>query len=282
MPGTFTITCLLNDTTTDSTALQTEHGVSFAIQTQNKLLLFDTGENGKTLFHNAAMLGIDLRQVDALALSHSHYDHTGGLSTVLKTCRPAIPLFSHPDLFHERFSGTINQRRSVGIKLTQSEIARHVTLELSTQPVAIFPGVWTTGEISPRSYFEGRSPNHVIQSDSGWLPDPYRDDLSLVLEGQNGLIIICGCCHAGLLNTMDHVRRIFKRQIAAILGGTHLINTDSATLHYAITQLGVINGGEIPNMYLNHCTGKRPLAALKKAYGDKVQPCPAGTVVHFD
>jgi 7,8-dihydropterin-6-yl-methyl-4-(beta-D-ribofuranosyl)aminobenzene 5'-phosphate synthase len=278
----FTIRCLVDNNTLDAASFRSEHGVAFAIETPDGQILFDTGQSGDVLVHNAAQMGFDLRQVDALALSHAHYDHTGGLKTFLQHSRPGLPVYAHPDLFRARFAIKDGQPRSIGLCITQADLARHTVLHLSVEPVEILRQLWTTGEITARTEFEGRSSHHYIRENNGWLPDPYRDDMALTLEAQSGLIVVCGCCHAGLLNTLAHVQRVFNKDIAAIVGGAHLANVDADTIEHAITILHSTSAGHLPDLYLNHCTGERATAILTQTLGKKVHPCPAGTVLIFD
>ncbi|MBE9525289.1 MAG: hypothetical protein IMY76_09325, partial [Chloroflexi bacterium] len=129
-------------------------------------------------------------------------------------------------------------------------------------------------------YLEGRSAQHTIHNEEGWQPDPYRDDLSLVLKTSAGLVLICGCCHAGLLNTLLHVENNFEGPIIAVLGGTHLISASGAELDRVISAL---NDRYMPlDLYLNHCTGQHAYQALVDVFGDQVRPYPAGTAIHFD
>jgi 7,8-dihydropterin-6-yl-methyl-4-(beta-D-ribofuranosyl)aminobenzene 5'-phosphate synthase len=111
--------------------------------------------------------------------------------------------------------------------------------------------------------------------------------MSLVLETRQGLVVICGCCHAELLNTLAHVRRTFQRPIVAVLGGTHLIDAGEAQLRRVASELRDTYGS--PHLYLNHCTGQRAYVALVNAFpgqgptgNDRVNPCPAGTTLTFD
>jgi len=136
--------------------------------------------------------------------------------------------------------------------------------------------VWTTGEIADRREPEGRSARHVVPADNGRQPDPYRDDTSLVVETR-GLTVICGCCHAGLLNTLARVRQVFQRPIVAIVGGTHLVDASAAYLRHVIEVLRDTYGS--PRLYLNHCTGERAYVALANAFGDQANPFPAGTTL---
>jgi len=278
----FTLRCLVDNNTLNASFLLTEHGVAFAIETPTGHILFDTGQSGDVLAHNAAQMGLDLHQMDALALSHAHYDHTGGLETFLTHSRPGLPLYAHPDLFRERYAVKDGQPRSIGLRMTHIDLAQRTALHLSAESMEILPGVWTTGEIIARNEFEGRSSHHYVRVGETWQPDPYQDDLSLVLQTSQGLVIVCGCCHAGLLNTLAHIRHSFSQPFRAIVGGTHLAAAGPEVMSHVVAELREQCGRRVPDLYLNHCTGEQALATLAQAFGERVHPFPAGTVLRFD
>ena len=126
---------------------------------------------------------------------------------------------------------------------------------------------------------EGRSARHMIRVGDDWQPDPYGDDMSLVIEIPEGLVVICGCCHAGLLNTLGHVKRVFQRPILSVLGGTHLVEADETQLRRVIDVLRDVHGS--PRLHLNHCTGTPALMTLARAFGDRVSHFPAGTTLEI-
>ena len=270
------VTCAVDNAVCDHSTFWGEHGLAFLIETKGGCILFDTGRSGTVLLHNLELLDVEPEAINALALSHAHYDHTGGL-TVLLDRIAGIPLYAHPDLFRERFSRR-KELKSVGLLLGKEALGQRLTFQLSAEPTEILPGVWTTGEITDRAEPEGRSAHHLVRAVEGWEPDPYRDDMSLVLETGRGLAVLCGCCHAGLLNTLIHVRHNFGVDIAAVAGGTHLIRADEAHLQRVIEVLRELG---LPQLYLNHCTGQRAYVALAQAFGDKAVPYPAGTRLSF-
>jgi 7,8-dihydropterin-6-yl-methyl-4-(beta-D-ribofuranosyl)aminobenzene 5'-phosphate synthase len=279
-------TCVIDDAVQRSSAFWGEHGLAFLIETEVGRVLFDTGQSGTVLLHNLELLGVDPVTIGALAISHAHYDHTGGLPALLERVRPGTPLYGNPDLFRERFSRREGEAESVGLSLTKEELATRLTLNLSPVPQEIVPGVWTTGEITDRPDPEGSSPYHLVRGEDSFVADSYRDDMALVLEmpdrGRWGdrLAVLCGCCHAGLLNTLAHVERTFERPIAVIAGGLHLTSGSPDYLQRVGEVL--VETESVQRVYPNHCTGESALMALTLALGPSVvRPCPAGTVVEF-
>lgn len=272
------LTCMVDNTAGRGSGFWGEHGLAFLVETRGgNRLLFDTGRSGTVLLHNLDALGMKPGTINALAISHAHYDHTGGLPALLERL-VGVPLYAHPDLFRQRFSRREGKIESVGLPMSFEALRERVSLRLSSSPQEILTGVWTTGEIAPRPEPEGRSSYHLVREGEGWAPDPYNDDMALVLETAKGLVVLCGCCHAGLLNTLACVRRTFGTDIAAVVGGTHLISADEAHLERVIEALRRLR---LPRLYLNHCTGERAYVALAQAFGERVAPCPAGCTLDF-
>jgi 7,8-dihydropterin-6-yl-methyl-4-(beta-D-ribofuranosyl)aminobenzene 5'-phosphate synthase len=272
------VTCIVDNTVQRSTQLWGEHGLAFWIETNDGCALFDTGQSGEVLSHNLEVLGLRLQDLNTLALSHAHIDHTGGLRTVLAHSF-GLPVYANADLLRPRYSLSGGEYKSIGISIPTEELTQQADLRLSDSPIEVLPGLWTTGKVRERLEPEGSGPNHFILADGEWRPDPYDDDMSLVMDTQVGLVIICGCCHAGLLNTLAHVRRTFQHPIFAILGGTHLATTGETNLEHIANVLREHYGS--PYLYPNHCTGELAYITMVNAFGDRVRPCPAGTMLTF-
>ena len=270
------IICVVNDRADEKSGLITEHGQSFWIQTEHGITLFDTGQTPQTLSHNLNRLGLPIRDIDRLVLSHAHYDHTGGLQAVLSG-RTDLTIHAHPDIFRPRYSLRHGEYRSIGLAVDRDTLARHGTLSLSDGPTEVLPGLWTTGGITQRPEPAGSSPHLFIRDDAGWLPDPYLDDMSMMLQTARGLVVICGCCHAGILNTLFHVQEHFDETVIAVIGGLHLLNADEPYLAHVIDVFEKLFPGVA--LYLNHCTGDNAVARLQDALGSRVKPFPAGSVI---
>jgi 7,8-dihydropterin-6-yl-methyl-4-(beta-D-ribofuranosyl)aminobenzene 5'-phosphate synthase len=224
------------------------------------------------------LLTKQVSHASALILSHAHNDHTGSLEALCRQIR--LPLYASPDLFRPRFSLRDGRYTSIGLSLIKEQLGELTDLHLSQTQVEVMPGMWTTGEIRERPEPQGSSPRLFVPDGDGWRPDPYQDDMSLVVETQGGLVLVCGCCHAGLLNTLAHVRRMFQQPISAIVGGTHLLSANVVQLQHVTEVLRDTYGS--PRLYLNHCTGEQAFVALAAAFGDLVHICPAGTVLAFE
>jgi 7,8-dihydropterin-6-yl-methyl-4-(beta-D-ribofuranosyl)aminobenzene 5'-phosphate synthase len=271
------ITCVVDNAVQPGSRLWGEHGLAFLIETEAGQILFDTGQSGAVLLHNLAVLGVDPATIDALAISHAHYDHTGGLPALLERTRPGLPLYANPDLFRERFVRREERIEFSGLPLAREALEAQTALHLNAEPQQVLPSVWTTGEIALRPEPIGDSPHLLVREGEGWAPDPYRDDMALVVEEAAGLILLCGYCHAGLLNTLAHVRRTFERPIVAVAGGTHLVNANADHLRHVSEVLLEIES--VQRVYLNHCSGEGAFHALLLALGPGIaHSCSAGTL----
>ncbi len=271
------LTIIVDDRAQAGSPFRAEHGASFAIERQGRTVLFDAGGSSEVLLHNLAAAGVEPEGIEALVLSHGHNDHTGGLGGLVERA-PGLVVYAHPDLFRERFSKSDTGPRLVGPPFTASELEGRALFRLSSEPQEVIPGVWTTGEIVSRTEAEGRGSSHLVRGENGWDPDPYQDDMSVVVKVGDGIVLVCGCCHAGLLNTLAHVHRAFGQDPMAVVGGLHLISADEPTMDHIVDVLPDYGS---PKLWVGHCTGDRSFLRLKMAFGAGVALYAAGAELTF-
>lgn len=278
-PGELRVTCLVDNTAELSSELWAEHGSAFLVEAAGNKVLFDTGQSGDVLAHNLSALNKDLRGLSAIVLSHGHYDHSGGLDRVLSMVE-GVEVVAHPAILDERIARSERgPQKSVGIPFSRQHLEARCRLRLAKESVEVAPGILTTGQVPRGSGPEPRDPRLLVRHGEQLVADSLLDDLSLVLRTRTGLVILLGCCHAGLINTLEHIKTTFSSEILAILGGTHLANVVDSTLRETVTAVKERYG--VQYAYVGHCSGTRGLLAFAEIFGARGRPCPAGLSLTF-
>lgn len=272
------ITTLVENTAGISGALG-EHGLAFWLETASARILFDAGA-GVVLEGNANTLGVDLTQADAIVLSHGHYDHTGGLACARRAA-PGAKVFCHPAAFSPKYACMMDgTSRYIGAHSTSIEaIRRQEGVMVSTyEPTEIADGLFVTGEIPRVTDFEDTGGPFFLDENCE-RPDPLIDDQALFFDSPRGTVVILGCAHAGVVNTLRYVRQLTNdKPIHAILGGLHLLWATEERVSQTVEALRAL---EIEHIGIAHCTGFEASGALLTALPGKCHACIAGSVVEF-
>ena len=208
-----------------------EHGLACLLRVvsadEEHVVLMDAGISSMCLLHNASLLNVDLKAVEAVVLSHGHFDHFGGLVDLFAGLARGTPLVAHPDAFLERRINIPGADRAIDLpRLDEAALQRagaaiDQRLEASTVAADL---ILLTGPVERLTDFEHGFPWAEARIDGEWIPDPFRDDQGVVVHVKNrGLVVLGGCSHAGIINTVKQAQRLSGvEHLHAVLGGFHL------------------------------------------------------------
>ena len=265
---------ILNDNIAGAPSFKAEHGLSVLVEVEGKSFLWDCGQSDITV-RNAKAMGFDLRAIYGIGLSHGHYDHTGGLLSVLEASGPKR-VFMHPAAFAPRYFKAGEIQRFIGMPYSRGAV-EGISLELvlSRGPVEAMPGVRLTGEVPRVTIFEVSEPNLYCMKDDELFPDPFLDDQALVIETPEGAVVLTGCAHSGVVNILKHVLEDHQR-IRAVIGGTHLGLGDKRRIQPTMDFLDELDIGK---MIFNHCTGIAVISQMMDRFKDRFVPGQTGIVM---
>jgi 7,8-dihydropterin-6-yl-methyl-4-(beta-D-ribofuranosyl)aminobenzene 5'-phosphate synthase len=244
-----------------------EWGLSILVETDEANILFDTGQS-ISASHNADLLGINLRQIDKIVLSHGHFDHTGGLKQVLRRIGKEIEIIAHPDIWAVKFSRREGKEaRYIGIpfhRQTLESLGAH--FNLTREPVKITGNIMTTGEIPMTTEYERIEPHLMVKEGKRLKPDTLLDDQALIIKTEPGLVVILGCAHRGIINTLYHAQKLTGvKAIYAVVGGCHLIDATEERVWLTIAALKELG---VQRLGACHCTGLAASAIMAQEFGD--------------
>jgi len=256
-----------------------EWGAAFLVEAGEHRILFDTGA-GQVILGNAKALGAKFQPLDAIVLSHGHEDHTGGLDKVLALSGPTR-LFVHPVAFATRYWKEESQIESFCMPMTREQLARRGVEIVETKEVtAVCPGIMATGQIPRNNSFEDTGTRAFAFLDpEGKTSDPILDDQALCFRVPEGVVVILGCGHAGVVNTLEQACRLLgESSIYAVIGGTHLLRASPDRMAQT---LAAFRRFHVQKILLSHCTGQEAQAAFRNAFPGHCDWPASGTRVSF-
>lgn len=275
------ITTVIENTST-GTNLLGQWGLCVLVEAGNQSILVDTGPSS-AVCRNIDALGIDLDSVDVIVLSHSHLDHTGGLWAILnKIKRKPMRIVAHPEVLGLKYNrkGKTGEYSYTGIPFRQGALERlGARFELTSKPTWLADDIAVSGEEPMTTSFESVPKNIFVKKGSEYEPDTLRDDQSLYIRTDLGLIIVLGCAHRGIVNIIRHARQLMNLEtVYMIIGGTHLGPASEEQVNSSIQALK-----EMDRRWLgvSHCTGHKVAAKLYREFGDRFFFNNSGTVLRF-
>lgn len=249
----FTVTTVIENHSTDE-RLKPQYGLSMYLTDGSFSLLLDTGADG-TFLKNAEALGISFDSLDALVLSHGHSDHAGGVKALIESGVKPREVYLGENFFAPRYKRESGRLRPISAKISEEYL-----MDRDINYYVIEPGVHRLHEkvymvngIPAANSFEKPNELLICQIGREYLTDPFSEETVVVVEGNEGLAVLSGCCHSGVLNTCEWVSKLFERPIHTFIGGTHLMESGAGRIAETIHRLELMG---IRRMGACHCHGE--------------------------
>ena len=255
-----------------------EWGLSMLVETGGQKILFDTGQS-ISASHNADILGIDFGKIDRIVLSHGHHDHTGGLGRILCRIKREIEIIAHPDIWQVKYATREGEEEKyIGIPFHRQTLeSLGAKFNLSKKPVRITDDIITTGEIPMVTDYEEIEPYLVVKEGNRFKPDKLLDDQALIINTRAGVVVILGCAHRGIINTLYHAQKLTgAKKIYMVVGGCHLIDASEERIYSTIAALKELG---VQRLGVSHCTGLAAAAIMAQEFGDRFFFNVAGTQI---
>lgn len=278
------ITVLMENTAPEGCGLIPEHGLSLYVEYRGRVLLLDAGSSGR-FADNAQALGVDLTAVEAAVLSHGHYDHGDGLRRFFQLNSRA-PVYIRPGADGAYFGAEPQCPRYIGVhqEIWSEYWDRFVEI---TGLYSLSEGVWLAAETVHDPAFAGQAADLLFKrGEDDFIPDDYRHEQSLVLEGERGLVVLNSCSHGGIVNIVRGVLEQFPgKDVFAVVGGFHMFGKGESgmncTREYIFRVADALRELGVKQVYTGHCTGEPALSLLKERFGPNCSALSTGQVLQF-
>ena len=267
-----------NSASSSKPSVLAQHGLSIFLElkhgSQSMRILWDAGASSEIMLHNADALDIDLHYLDMICLSHGHYDHTGGLMGILQQRTNRIYVLAHPEIFSPKLKSQ-PALKFIGLPFSRAEAEAAGAIILEARgPVAIAPGLTTTGEVPRIESFEEVEGFWTVK-DGQYCQDIIPDDQSLAVNiSGKGLAVITGCAHSGIINTIRQAQKITGvERLYAVIGGFHLMGADEGRIEATAKALRELDPAIVRP---GHCTGQKAVCRLQEVLGERCRPLAVG------
>lgn len=253
--------------------LLAEWGYSLFIETDQGNILFDCGLTAMPFQNNISAIGIDLNAVNKIVLSHGHNDHTGNLDFVLKSSNRAIDIIACPDMWGARFHKESWAGITHGFEYIKTLGGE---LTCSKESVQISADIITSGSIPMICDFEHLNDNLYMQKDNDLVKDDFADEQALIIHTEKGLVVISGCSHRGIVNILEHAKKLTGTEIHAVIGGSHLMDASEERIDKTVESFKKFN---IDKIALSHCTGDKAASIFYHNFKDQFIFNKAGSII---
>ena len=266
------ITVIVDNTA--SGKLLAEHGLAYYVEIDGKRLFFDSGQ-GKVIQHNCNKLDIDPLRANAFVLSHGHYDHTGGIKYLAEHFSDNVKVYIHPNALGKKYAMDNDKFRFIGIAKRNKEWLKSIgkRLVFSEKPTEVFKDVWITGAVPRIHKIEKAKEKFCLRKDINYTDD-LIDDQSMFFYTAKGIVVLLGCCHSGIGNTLDCVSKLTgNKEIHVVIGGIHLKNASRERLDFSAK---ILKKYKIKLFAPCHCTGQKSAAYLFCKNQESFEECYVG------
>jgi 7,8-dihydropterin-6-yl-methyl-4-(beta-D-ribofuranosyl)aminobenzene 5'-phosphate synthase len=273
---------IVMDDKVESTGLQKEKGLSILIEAhypkKDLNILFDTSISGRKVLSNAEKMNLDLSKISYIVLSHKHWDHTGGLLEILKARTDWVPILHGQKFFKPSIAIDPYLRHTTKMPFLRKKITElKGMLTPIWIPVEFAPEIFLSGKIQLVTEFEAPPSKYKILPQMA--QDEMEEELSLIINLKGELIIISGCSHRGVVNTVKNAISVTKNsKIRAIVGGLHLMAVSEKRISRTVEELSKLG---VKEFYIGHCTGDKALRLFKSNFGDAVYRTRSGMIFTF-
>ena len=275
----WTLTTLIENHPDPEEKLNYEHGLSILIEGEETTILMDTGQSG-AFYDNAMALGKDLRSIDCLVISHAHYDHAGGFLRLVREQGAPDHVYVGKNFFRKAYHNKEGRLKFIGCKFDRKmcEDLRIPVEEIREDSREIAEGVCLHRNFLQLTDYEVLNANFLWQEEEiscgpfgrcmdslDYRPDIFEDEIAITLETKEGLVVICGCSHPGVMNILKTIMKRTGKRIYGVIGGTHLVEAKKDRVEKTIEELKELG---ICFLAVSHCTGDKNLAILEESFGE--------------
>lgn len=259
------ITTLIENNQSDKENLFFEHGLSLLLEADGKRILFDTGQSGNFI-ENSILLNKNLSELDAVIISHGHYDHSGGYKKFVEVSQHKPELIVGEEFFKPKYKIiSENEYKYNGNSFDEEYIYKEsIQLRKISEDITYLSDkIIIFHHFTKSNEFEKMNSRFLIKENSSYIPDEFDDEIAIGVITEKGLVVIVGCSHVGVVNILDTIYERINIPIYAVIGGTHLVEADERRIQKTIDSLKKL---KIQLVAVSHCTGENGIKNISEAF----------------